>query len=58
MFSAACIRGAAFTRGKSGQVLTAFAEERIDPADPPGSWKKVLTRINCGKSVPMYICGS
>lgn len=58
MFSAARIRGAVFTRGKSGQALTAFAEEPIDPADPPAGWKKVLNRINCGKSVPMYICGS
>ncbi|MBQ9502701.1 MAG: hypothetical protein IJU70_11135 [Lentisphaeria bacterium] len=58
MFSPTHIRGAVFSRGKSVPALTAFAEERVDSSDASGCWKTVLNRIGCGKSVPMYICGS
>jgi len=58
MFSPTHIRGAVFSQGKSAFALTAFAEERVDSSDTSGCWKKVLARINCGKSDPMYICGS
>ena len=58
MFSATHIRGAVFTRNKTTQSLTRFAEEKIEGPDHSGVWRQVISKINCTKAMPLFICGS
>ena len=58
MFSPASIRAAVFTQAKNGLVLSDFAEEEISSADTSSVWRKIFSRINCGKAQPLFICGS
>lgn len=58
MFSASHIRGAVFSRSKNGQFLSRYAEETIDGSDVSAVWRRVLSRLNCSKSMPLFISGS
>ena len=58
MFSASHIRGAVFSRSKNAQVLSRYAEEAIENSDTSAVWRRVLNRISCSKSMPLFICGS
>ena len=58
MFSASHIRGAVFSRNKNALTLSRYAEEPIDNSDTSAVWRRVLNRMNCSKSMPLFISGS
>ena len=58
MFSASHIRGAVFSRNKNALTLSRHAEEPIENSDTTAVWRRVLSRINCNKSMPLFISGS
>ena len=58
MFTPSLIRGLVFSGTKSGFAVTRSAEEPIRDGNSTAAWKNVLGALDCGKSMPMYVCGS